>query len=297
MSQNRPKLSDQDINIYGIDERNRSLSTRIILPKEFVPGLKPKKCLDKPSPLNSKKITLSSVKKFSLDEGEAVSFDGDECSDESIEEKTKKFTLDEEDLSEDEGIFKEEGNIEINKINSENLTEKENEKKSNKVKFKVKEEEEKIPSEDPSDNLSFTRSSLKKLRKSSLHSNKGKDDFTLGSTAKILKFEFGEILPFQADMFKSLKMRSTSTRHVDRNFISLTPIKREFSQDSPGSNTKQRERERESSLYYWSIEKKRSSSIIGYLEVQSMERNNTKENSEFKCPLQEELTEEEKNSE
>ena len=57
-------------------------------------------------------------------------------------------------------------------------------------------------------------------------------------------------------------------------FCNTSPLKTKFGSNLRGSVTisPTKQRERGSSLCYWSLEKKRSGSIIGYLQVKTFER-------------------------
>lgn len=271
------------------------------LPKDFVPGLKPKKCTEKPSPIRIKKLSPR-MKNIGLDGNDALSQE-DESSDEesnSDNELKKKFSLKIEDCEDSDDDF--DLNLDYNKeskdfSNSQSKGEEKKEeikeeeqnknvlenslsdsnksqskKGSNKIQFKLRNSNKKgIDDFIDNSGLRLTRGSMKKIRRNTVHLSRGQDDFKLGSVSKILKIDMEDIPTIPEEFHKSLNTRSMSCSSRF-SFCNSSPLNKKLMGGIGFSPSPGKQIDKESSLYYWSIEKKRTGSIIGFLQVKTMEK-------------------------
>lgn len=171
--------------------------------------------------------------------------------------KIKRFNLDTEAMSADEN--------EIDDFSDEDF--------SNNLK------EEK---EEPFANVNIARSSLKKTRLNTKNAF-CKDDIELGAPNNFLKLVEEEMaIPIKRKCFKSLSLKVSGNSDLSKFMFDYehNPLLKFKTFNKDGLLTPNKDRSG-SSLYYWSLEKRKSSSILGFLEVNSLEKMENKINEEI----------------
>lgn len=254
--------SDVENKLSTIDNRIRSLSTRIDIPKHFVPGLKPLKCTFKPSPI-SKQKSLKKIKKFCIDL-EYLSADENNSSYNDDDESNVKASTDENDKN----------------LSKNGKTQK----------------------DDYDGNLPNTRNNLKRTRLNSVNYLYGKDDFHLAEPKNFLQIHFLEENELQPKKwYKSMKFQPKSETKINKFYLNDDLLEKKESDNSlskeKNTPSSTKNINKNNPLFYWGLQKKKSKSILDYLEVNKYERQEMEEAEEAVSEQEEEKNNENINQE